>query len=87
MTAFLFCMAGTSFTHIKNSEIPINRYKKLQTGPNSQLGGLKKGLLRLACHVGMFGVVKKDPTPAAENVTRIEINNLIAVFFLFIIFL
>jgi len=47
----------------------------VQTGPKSQLGGLKEGLFKVAYQVGMEGVVKKEPINPAERQTRTEIIN------------
>jgi hypothetical protein len=41
----------------------INRL--IQTGLNIQLGGVKKGLLKVAYHVGIAGVVKREPKKPA----------------------
>ncbi|OGI12259.1 hypothetical protein A3K64_02950 [Candidatus Micrarchaeota archaeon RBG_16_36_9] len=46
-------------------EIPIRVYRVSQTGPNSQSGGVKKGLSRLAYHDVIDGMVNSEPmTPA-----------------------
>jgi len=37
----------------------------IQTGLNIQLGGLKNGLFNVLYHVGMAGVVKRDPNKPA----------------------
>src|ERR1700755_1690017 len=45
----------------------ISTYKAVQTGPNSQFGGLKVGLMRCAYQVSTFGIVAKVPAAAAAN--------------------
>ena len=55
----------SSFQTMK-SEIPIIRYSKVHTGPNSQLGGLNAGLFNAAYQVGMESIVNTVPIrPAA----------------------
>ena len=57
----------------KNRDNPIKKYNVVQTGPKIKLGGLKKGLLRLAYHVGIWESVKTEPKiPIAS---QININN------------
>jgi hypothetical protein len=44
----------------------MRKNRLIQTGLNIQLGGLKKGLFNVLYHVGMAGVVKREPKkPAA----------------------
>lgn len=46
-------------------EIPIIKYKIIQTGEKTQPGGLKNGLFKVRYHVDTEDTVKKDPiTPA-----------------------
>lgn len=45
--------------------MPCRRYSVVQTGPNTQLGGLKEGFASSAYQVGIAGVVKRDPIPPA----------------------
>ncbi len=47
-------------------DIPIIVYNTVQTGANTQLGGLKKGLVRDAYHVGILGEVKIAPIRPAS---------------------
>ena len=52
-------------------------YRVVHTGANSQLGGLKNGLLRPAYHVGMFFTVNAEPTPpASSDIPIAETNTL-----------
>ena len=63
--------------HTRKADNPISTNRLIQTGPNSQLGGVKVGFLRAAYHVGTAGAVKIDPiTPTSWQVT-ILITNLI----------
>ena len=54
------------FDQIKYNEIPINKNKMVQTGPKIQFGGLKKGLFKVAYHVGIAEIVNKLPTSPAS---------------------
>ena len=55
--------------------MPINRNKVVQTGANSQLGGLKDGLFKVGYQVLTAEVVKNDPiTPAISQTTMLIIN-------------
>ncbi len=53
--------------HTSHPAKAIARYSAVQTGPNSQLGGVKKGLARLSYHSGMEDAVNADPTRAAPK--------------------
>ena len=62
---FIILFFSPSF-QIINSEIPIIRYNTVHTGPNSQLGGFKAGLLSDTYQVGMESIVNTVPIrPAA----------------------
>ena len=52
------------FTHVRYSEIDIKKYNTVQTGPKTQLGGLKLGFTKSAYHVGIAGVVMRLPNAA-----------------------
>ena len=54
------------FCHTRKRDIPMVTNKLIQTGENTQFGGLKDGLLRLAYQVGIDGEVNKDPTNPAN---------------------
>ena len=41
--------------------MPIRRYRVIQAGPKTQLGGVKKGFFRASYQVGIAGVVKNAP--------------------------
>ncbi len=48
-----------------NRDIPMSINRLIQTGPNIQSGGVKKGFFNVLYQVGMAGVVKREPaTPA-----------------------
>jgi len=51
---------------IRYKDIPINRYNIVQTGPNTQLGGLNNGLFKVIYHVDTEEIVKKDPIMPAN---------------------
>ena len=46
--------------------MPMRVYRLIQTGLNSQLGGEKTGLFKVAYQAGMAGMVKKDPRSPAD---------------------
>jgi len=55
--------------HTCQALMPISRYRKDQTGPNTQLGGVHEGLWRFAYQPGTFGLVNIAPTAAAAKHT------------------
>lgn len=58
-----------------NSDTPMIVNSVTQTGPKSQFGGLKEGLLSDAYHVGTAGVVKTDPMkPASWHMAMLSIK-------------
>lgn len=61
MNAFLFLCIFKPFCHIRNKEIPIKKYKVIQTGPNIQLGGFNEGLLRSKYQLLIELIVKIEP--------------------------
>jgi hypothetical protein len=58
--------------HTKNNAKPIRMYKVVQTGPNTQLGGVNHGLFNVAYHVEIAGVVTSPPTPPTSKGTPID---------------
>lgn len=46
------------FIHTTYIEIPIRRYKIVQTGPKTQFGGVKKGLFNVLYQVSIEAMVK-----------------------------
>ena len=56
-----------AFRHTCHALMPIKRYSKDQTGPNTQLGGVHEGLSRFAYQPGTFGLVNSAPTAAAAK--------------------
>jgi hypothetical protein len=50
----------------------MSRYSVVQTGPNTQLGGVKEGFTRWAYQVGMAGKVAKDPMAPAKREMLME---------------
>ncbi len=64
-----------SLFHTRNMAIAINKNKTVQTGANSQLGGLKDGLIKVGYQVLTAGAVKIDPISPANSQTTIAITN------------
>ena len=56
--------------------MPIKKYKRVQAGPNSQLGGAKKGFSRVAYQVGIAAAVKGVPSRPTSSQAIIEVRNL-----------
>jgi hypothetical protein len=52
---------------IKMEEIPIKKYKRVQTGPNIQFGGLKKGFVNPTYHVVTLLAVAIPATPPTNR--------------------
>lgn len=71
--------AGLSrpFCQTRKADSAISKYRTVQTGPNSQSGGVKKGLLRLAYQSDMALRVKSEPRKAAEKVKARQTTNFI----------
>jgi hypothetical protein len=69
---FDFLLLLLLLVKIINKEIPIKIYKIVQTGPNNQLGGLKKGLFNVEYQLAMLEVVKKEPIKPADKHKSIE---------------
>jgi hypothetical protein len=49
------------------NEMPISIYSKVHTGPNSQLGGLKKGLFKVRYQVETEEAVDIEPMKPADR--------------------
>jgi len=49
-----------------NRDIPMSINRLIQTGPNIQSGGVKKGFFNVLYQVGMAGVVKREPRKPAN---------------------
>ena len=56
--------------------MPISIYNSVQTGPNNQLGGEKKGLLSVTYQVGMAEKVKMLPRIPTASQNIMEKRNL-----------
>jgi len=54
------------------NEMPISIYSKLHTGPNSQLGGLKKGLFKVRYQVETEEAVDIEPMKPADRQIMID---------------
>jgi len=61
-----------TFRQTSHAAIAIAMYKIVHTGPNSQLGGVQLGLLKLSYHGRSAGVVHNDPSPAAAKQTAMQ---------------
>jgi len=67
------------------AEIPIMTKRVVHTGKNTQLGGAKDGLMSVAYHVGIAGVVKNEPRkPAKRQMVMLTIILIDSETFLFI---
>jgi hypothetical protein len=61
---------SSPFCTTRYREIPIRIYSAVQTGPNTQFGGVKNGFWSPAYHVVIAGVVNNEPiTPASKGIT------------------
>jgi hypothetical protein len=76
--AALMSFFPAPLSHTRYAATPIIIYNNVHTGANTQLGGLKKGLLSAAYQVGMDGVVKVEPMNPAKRQTAIGTTNLTA---------
>ena len=81
------------FTHLwwlPNDQIhpedhPIRMYKSVHTGPKSQFGGVKKGLLRPVYHIGIADCVTLPAIPPIIKQTIMEKS--MATLFCFFVFI
>lgn len=71
-----FCLFFQPCFQIRKKDTPIRKYKIVQTGPKSQLGGEKKGLLRVAYHVGMALMVNGVPARPTNSQRIMEAMSL-----------
>ena len=69
-------------SQIKYRDIPIKKYKTVQTGPNIEFGGLKNGLLSWAYQVDIEGNVTVLPANPIkkQRLTEIISFNLLTIF-------
>jgi len=61
------------FCQTRKTEMPIRTYKVVQTGPNTQLGGVYGGFLSIGYQVGIALKVKRLPMPPAAKQVRMLI--------------
>ena len=61
-----------------DADIAITRYRVIQAGANSQLGGVKGGLSKVTYQVEIAGVVNIEPTRPAHWHTIILMISLMA---------
>lgn len=77
--ALVTCIDFVPWRQIRNIAMPMNKYNTTQTGPKSQLGGLNAGFSRVAYHVGIWGIVKNEPTtPASSHTAMLRTNRQIS---------
>jgi len=67
LKAFLKFLGFAFVLQTRYNEIPIIIYSKVHTGPNSQLGGLKKGLFKVRYQVETEEAVDIDPIKPADR--------------------
>jgi hypothetical protein len=65
-----------TFRQTSHAAIAIATNKIVHTGPNSQLGGVQRGLLKSLYHGRSAGVVSNDPSPAAPRQTAMQTMSL-----------
>lgn len=58
--------ARNPLSQITYTDMPIIVYKAIHTGPKTQSGGVKKGLLRFSYHTGIEDRVKNPPIIPAK---------------------
>lgn len=71
----------TFFRHTIASEIPMSAYRRVQTGPNTQLGGASTGFTSPGYHSRTDDAVNPAPITPASSHTPTAIT-IVAVFFL-----
>ena len=54
------------FCQTRKRDIPISKNRVIQTGEKIELGGVKAGLVRVLYHVGIAGVVNREPMNPAN---------------------
>ena len=67
----------------KYKEIPMSKYKIVQTGPKIAFGGLKLGFFNLLYHLSMAFIVKTEPIIPANShrsIETISLNQSIMIF-------
>jgi len=70
--AIRVCFSCQPVRHTRNTAIPIKMYRPIQTGANTQSGGVKNGFLSEAYHTGIAGLVKIEPSqPASWQITML----------------
>jgi hypothetical protein len=63
---------SSPFCSIRYREIPISMYSAVQTGPNTQSGGVKNGFWSRAYHVVIAGMVTNEPIMPASRGNAIQ---------------
>jgi len=62
------------FSKTKNAEIPIKKYKVVQTGANIKFGGLNAGFCKVAYQAGIALAVNIEPVAPAASAIMIKIK-------------
>jgi len=73
--AVLFCMGSVSFFQIRKKAIPIKIYNNVQTGANSQFGGLKNGLWIVVNHPSTADEVNRPAIAPTASGIKMEMMN------------
>ena len=55
-----------SLTQTVYKDIPIRKYRIIQTGPNTQPGGANVGFVKVAYQSGIASIVKSEPKMPAD---------------------
>ena len=58
--------------HTRYADIPMSANNVVHTGPKSQFGGVNGGFIKSAYHVGIFGMVARDPREPMISLRRIN---------------
>jgi len=78
ISATLTPLSADPFLQTRKADTPIRIYSAVQTGANSQFGGEKLGLARVAYQVGMALLVNMEPiAPAARQAMRLTTSLMI----------
>ena len=78
--AILTCGLSHPLSHTRKREMPIVMYKTIQTGANTQEGGVKGGFARILYQVSTDDLAKKPPIKPADwhmIMAIISLNNLL----------
>ncbi len=83
MRANLTSLLPHPLRQIRKAAMPIRANNIVQTGPNTQAGGVSAGFASVAYHVGIDGVVNMAPIiPASSEIMMATINPTMFFFFM-----